>query len=121
MTTVGTPNAMHYNANAGGEPPGMLRAMAIGSAIGVVATLIGITGILLLNGQQLSVALGIGGMSAFWGGLGFGSMLGGVTHVTRQERATARHSVVLSGLDDLHLTDSITRAGSRRESVPQGC
>ncbi|MGQ0434351.1 MAG: hypothetical protein ACT452_18350 [Microthrixaceae bacterium] len=59
--------------------------MAIGSVIGVVATLIGVAGTLLLDGRQLSVALGIGGMSAVWGGLGFGSMLGGVIHVSRHE------------------------------------
>lgn len=73
------------DAHAGSEPPGLLRAVTIGSAIGVVATFIAVAGALLLAGQQLSAALGIGGMSAFWGGLGFGSMLGGVTHLSRQE------------------------------------
>jgi hypothetical protein len=36
------------------------------------------------------VALGIGGMAAFWGGLGFGSMLGGTVHLVRNDEAEER-------------------------------
>lgn len=63
------------------EEPGLLRAVAVGSGIGAVAAMIAVGGALVLSGQGSSAALGIGGMAAFWGGLGFGSMLGGVVHL----------------------------------------
>jgi hypothetical protein len=65
------------------EIRGTLRAVAIGSAIGVVVAFVGVAGALLGTGHQASVALGVGGMAAFWGGLGFGSMLGGTMHLVR--------------------------------------
>jgi hypothetical protein len=65
------------------EIPGILRAAAIGSAIGLVAVFVAIGGALYLSQHDVSLALGLGGMSAFWGGLGFGSMLGGTIHLVR--------------------------------------
>jgi len=65
------------------EVPGTLRAVALGSAIGAVAALAGVGGALALSGHSASFALGVGGMAAFWGGLGFGSMLGGTVHLVR--------------------------------------
>lgn len=67
------------------ESPGILRSVAIGSAIGVVVALLTVGGALLLAGEGMSAALAIGGMGAIWGGLGFGSMFGGVTYMTRHE------------------------------------
>jgi hypothetical protein len=72
------------------EIPGTLRAIAVGSAIGAVAAMAGVGGALSLAGYDASVALGIGGMAAFWGGLGFGSMLGGTVHLVRNDEAEER-------------------------------
>jgi hypothetical protein len=66
-------------------PPGTLRAVAIGAAIGVVLAFVVVGGALLLTGQGTSAALAVGGMAALWGGLGFGSMFGGVRHLTQHE------------------------------------
>jgi hypothetical protein len=68
------------------DSPGVLRAVAIGAALGVVLALVGVGGGLLLAGQSMSAALAIGGMAAIWGGLGFGSMFGGVRHLTRPDQ-----------------------------------
>lgn len=65
------------------ELPGTVRSIATGAAIGCVAAMAGVGGALFLSGHSTSVALGIGGMAAFWGGLGFGSMLGGTMHLMR--------------------------------------
>src|SRR5689334_245045 len=65
------------------EIPGTLRAIGLGAAIGSVVAMVGVGGALFLSVHQASVALGIGGMAAFWGGLGFRSMLGGTMHLIR--------------------------------------
>ena len=48
-----------------------------------VVALVLVGGALLLAGEGMSAALAIGGMAAIWGGLGFGSMFGGVRHMTK--------------------------------------
>ena len=63
------------------EIPGILHAVAVGCAIGAVSVFIGIGGATYLSQHDLGGALALGGMSAFWGGLGFGAMLGGTLHV----------------------------------------
>jgi hypothetical protein len=65
------------------ELPGTLRAVAIGSIIGVLVAFGGVAGTLYATGRPAATALGIGSMAAFWGGLGFGSMLGGTLHLVR--------------------------------------
>lgn len=65
------------------EPPGLLRAVAIGSLLGIVLAMLAVTGALLAGGSSTSEAVGIGAMAAFWGGLGFGSMVGGVIFLSR--------------------------------------
>ena len=58
--------------------------MAIGSAVGTLVALGLVGGGLLLAGRGMSVALGVGLVAAFWGGLGFGSMLGGTLFLVHQ-------------------------------------
>lgn len=67
------------------DPPGLLRSVALGSVVGVVIALVLVGGALLVAGEGMSAALAIGGMAAIWGGLGFGSMFGGVRHMTKYE------------------------------------
>ena len=79
------------------EIPGILRAAAVGSAIGVVAVFVAVGGALYLNQRDVGLALGLGGMSAFWGGLGFGSMLGGTIHLVRHMEGSSGPTRVLLG------------------------
>jgi hypothetical protein len=72
------------------EIPGTLRAVALGSLIGVVLAFAGVAGALLVSGKGTATALGIGAMAAFWGGLGFGSMLGGTLHLVRATEGPRR-------------------------------
>lgn len=65
------------------EIPGTLQAVAIGAAVGMVAAFVAVGGTLFVTGYSAAVSLGLGGMSAFWGGLGFGAMLGGAIHLSR--------------------------------------
>jgi hypothetical protein len=75
LTSPSTPTSV--------EPPGLLRAVAIGSLVGIVLAMLAVTGALLVGGSSTSEAVGIGAMAAFWGGLGFGSMVGGVIFLSR--------------------------------------
>ena len=87
-----------------GEIPGTLRAVVRGSLIGVVVALTGISGPLYLSGHGAGVAFGIGGMAAFWGGLGFGSMLGGTLHLIRHSGEPYGH------VTELREVTPVTRA-----------
>jgi hypothetical protein len=66
-------------------PPGMMRAVVLGSLIGMVAAFALVGGGMYIAGMGGSGALAVGGMAAFWGGLGFGSMIGGVWNMIRNE------------------------------------
>lgn len=76
------------------EPPGLGRMVATTSVIAAIvfflATAIGMR----LNGQSWATAVGLGLFVAFWGGLGFGGMSGGVRHALRleAEEAAAHHA-----------------------------
>ncbi len=67
------------------EIPGTLRSIVIGCTIGAGGVFAGVAGVLYLNQHDLALAVGLGAMSAFWGGLGFGAMLGGTIHLVRHE------------------------------------
>jgi hypothetical protein len=82
--TITAPLPSDRPPSSAGELPGILRAVAIGSAIGMVLALALVGGGLLLAGRGSGVALGVGGVAAFWGGLGFGSMLGGTLFLVHQ-------------------------------------
>ena len=60
------------------EPPGMARAVVAGSLVGVVVALVGVTAAMASLGANFVAALGLGIFVAFWGGVGFGTMVGGV-------------------------------------------
>lgn len=69
------------------SPPGLGRCIGIGCGIGVVLAFIGIALPSLLAGMEWRSAVGFGVFVAFWGGLGFGSMMGGVAYLMRLDKA----------------------------------
>jgi hypothetical protein len=73
------------------ELTGMGRSILLGSVIGAVAAFGGVFGAIALWCHDTSTAFGVGGMAAFWGGLGFGSMLGGTMHLMRHSDEPYSH------------------------------
>ena len=69
------------------EPPGAGRYVLIGCLLGALAALAVVGGGLLAAGVDTAGAAGIAGVAAFWGGLGFGGMMGGVAHAAKLEGA----------------------------------
>lgn len=65
--------------------------MVVGALIGVVIAFIGTTVGMLAADVELGSALGLGVFIAFWGGLGFGCMVGGVVWVSNNEEDPAAH------------------------------
>ena len=74
------------------ELTGMGRSIAIGSIIGAIVAFAGVAGAIALWCHDTSMALGVGGMAAFWGGLGFGSMMGGTLHLMRHSDEPYSHA-----------------------------
>ncbi len=68
---------------SGGPDEGMGKAFIMGSVIGFVASFTLFGGVALAAGLGTGAALGIGAFTAFWGGPGFGGMMGAVLHFSR--------------------------------------
>ncbi|MBK6855798.1 MAG: hypothetical protein IPG97_04370 [Microthrixaceae bacterium] len=67
------------------ETPGMGRAVALGAAIGIVLSFIATTAGMVAAGAEVGSAVGLGLFVGFWGGVGFGTMVAGVTWVSNHE------------------------------------
>ncbi len=67
------------------EPVGLLRSIVVGAIIGVVIAMVGVTVGMLAADIEWQSAVGLGVFVAFWGGLGFGTMVGGVVWVSKHE------------------------------------
>lgn len=65
---------------------GLGRAYAIGSAVGFVAVFLVCGAICLIAGVEPGAALGAAAFTGFWGGPGFGGMMGAVLHLERPAR-----------------------------------
>ena len=61
------------------------RTAVVGAVLGIVAFVVGIGALGLWVGLDAPAALGLGAFTGFWGGLGFGGMIGGVIGVNRAE------------------------------------
>lgn len=86
MTTLTAPNTTVATSE-----PKELNArhfLGMGATIGVIASLVGVGGALWLSGTQAMSAIALGLFVAFWGGLGFGCMIGGVIWATKVENST---------------------------------
>lgn len=67
----------------------MGRTILVSCAIGVAASMIAVVATMRLLDVEWASAIGLGLFVAFWGGLGFGAMVGGVVHADRMERLAA--------------------------------
>ena len=67
------------------DESGLGRAFVWGSVIGGAAVWLVCGAVSLIAGTSPAAALGIGAFAAFWGGPGFGGMLGAVLHHSRAE------------------------------------
>ena len=65
------------------EEAGLGRAIVVGASLGLVLGTGGVTAAALAIGEELASALGLGLFVGFWGGSGFGFMLGAALHVLR--------------------------------------
>jgi len=64
---------------------GVIRAFVIGSIVGCVAVFVVFAGLALVAGLGTPAAVGIGLLTACFGGPGFGGMVGAVLHQSRHE------------------------------------
>jgi hypothetical protein len=64
---------------------GLGRAFVVGSVLGFVTVMVVCGAIALVAGSSLVAAVGIGAFAGFWGGPGFGGMMGAVLHHSRTE------------------------------------
>lgn len=79
-----------YGASPWAMAPGLGRTVGVGAVIGVVVFFVGGCAGMLAAGVGWGAAAGLGVFVAMWGGIGFGSMVGGVTYLVRSEAAEAR-------------------------------
>lgn len=61
------------------------QIFATSIALGTVLSFLGVAAGLLAMGEGWGAAVGLGAFVGFWGGLGFGAMVGGVIWATRSE------------------------------------
>lgn len=107
------------------NPPGLGRALTIGTAIGVALSFVGVAVPFLVGGQAWGASIGMGAFVAAWGGLGFGVMIGGVVWATQVERAAQRERVEGRTLppalvQPAHPNDQAGQAIGRRPDVEPG-
>lgn len=69
------------------DPPGLGRHIVIGSLVGVALSLPLITLGSMMLGQRWESAFALALFASLWGGIGFGSMVGGVIYASKLEAA----------------------------------
>ena len=91
------------------DQSGIGRAVVIGVVIAsvIVWTFVTLTG--LWAGAHLVDSIGMGAFAAFFGGPGFGGMLGAVMYVERQQARPAKAARVVGPVEhDVHEPESVT-------------
>jgi len=66
---------------------GLGRSFLIGAIVGGLITFVVTAGITLMATGDVGPAVGVGAFAAFWGGPGFGGMLGAVSAASRAEHS----------------------------------
>ncbi|MHB1137971.1 MAG: hypothetical protein ACYC2O_03375 [Microthrixaceae bacterium] len=79
--------------------PAAVRAFIIGAIIGAVIVGVFCGGVSAYFGADATGAIAVGAFCAFWGGPGFGGMMGFVIHQARTESAAAAHGTGRSPSD----------------------
>lgn len=72
-------------------PPGLGRLLVVSCSIGALGSFVLVLLGALAAGQEWRSAAGLGLFVAFWGGLGFGSMIGGVVYASGIEGHGPHH------------------------------
>ena len=70
-----------------GQENGLARAFGLGALVGFVAVFVVFCGPTLALGMSAGPAIGIGLFTAFWGGPGFGGMMGAVLHHSKADES----------------------------------
>ncbi len=71
----------------GGPEAGLGRTFVVGSIIGAVLVFVFFLVVLTAAGVSPAAAIGVGSFTAFWGGPGFGGMMGAILHHTRHDHS----------------------------------
>jgi hypothetical protein len=79
------PVLAHGRPAPSNDDDGIVRAFVVGALVGCVATFMFFCSMSLILGLGLGPAIGIGAFTAFWGGPGFGGMMGAVLRYSRNE------------------------------------
>lgn len=88
------------------------RGMVTGTIIGLVLVTGMFTGMMLFAGAEFVSAVGVGLFAGFWGGPGFGGMMGAILGATRAKETIA--ALEPSGFDAAR-PDSVASAGGPGE------
>ena len=89
------------------DESGIGRAAVIGSAIAAVIIWTFVALVAMYAGAHLGESIAMGAFAAFFGGPGFGGMLGAVTYIERQHAASSKPARVVA--PDTQGTDSSSR------------
>ena len=90
MTTHAHPNlnvTSEHPEDQFHDPPGLGRHVVVGSIVGVLLSLPLITLGAMMLGEQWQSAFALALFASLWGGMGFGSMVGGVVYASKLEAA----------------------------------
>ncbi len=85
MTSAASSTSSNDLAEVWPETPGMGRGILKGAVVGTLLAFVVTTVGMLAAGVDMGSALGLGLFIGFWGGLGFGCMVGGVLWATSHE------------------------------------
>lgn len=80
---------MYAEPDRSSADPGAVTAFVVGTVVGMVVVGGFCSAITMLFGGGVEGALAVGAYCAFWGGPGFGGMMGFILHRHRKEQAAA--------------------------------
>ena len=84
--------------------------------MGAVVFMVGLTAGMLALGLDWPTALGVALFEAFWGGLGFGVMVAGVTYISKHEHVSP--PVVVGARRNVTPADDVTLDAATRQVEP---
>jgi hypothetical protein len=100
------------------DESGIGRAAVVGAAIAAVIVWTFVAAVALYAGAHLGESIAMGAFAAFFGGPGFGGMLGAVTSIERHHAASAQPARVVAG--DAQITDGSSGEPDAAAREPTG-